>query len=281
MKKLTLFTALLATTFYVSAQQMISYDRSGNTEKTKSEIFQITFEKAPNGHSASATSITGVISPIIGLAIDFVNAKIAKNKLKYSATFSNQVTFPLTAVNYTDLETQGYTIHLKRYTLNNLGDKLDSTNMVCDYGFTVSNFGPDYIQLKLSSANLIKSKAKIKNTEDNLTVSIDMKISTSAIAATKDTSKNKPTSGEAIVKIPIIRPGFDNQNMNYSTINDAFFPGIPSPDGKVNMMTIAVTVTEANIDHLDPTTVEGILKNNSSDITSVIKALFPSASTSK
>jgi|GEM_PF-4480814 len=275
MKKLLLFSCLLLSVLAGQAQQVINYDSNGNDEKSASDILVISLEKNTKSTSAAA-GITGVIAPVVGLAIDLINAKIASNKLKYTASYSNQVTFRVGKVVYSDLVSNAYDLHLKRYKLNQLTDAFDNSNLMADYGFEMVNFGADFIQLRLTSVNLVKSKAKVKNINDNLTVTIDLTISTSTAPAAKDTGKTKTSSNEAIVKIPLVKPGA-KITQSFLTINDAIFPGIAAPDKGTLLLTVAATVKEVNTDRLDPTAVESFLKNNAADINSLIKTIFPGA----
>jgi hypothetical protein len=105
-----------------------------------------------------------------------------------------------------------------------------------------------------------------------------------ANGADKTGGNDKTTStgdNEAIVKIPVIKPDETPIKIDGSVkiISDAYFAGIPKPaGGKPLYLTIAVTVSEANLDHLEPGIVENMIQNNGSDIASLLKSIFSSGS---
>jgi hypothetical protein len=278
------------------------------------------FDKPISKSFLSSSIVGTLLGPVATIALDVVNSAIAKKQQSYSANYSNSYSILVDSSHYDDISKGDYYLVFTRYGIDDDSDSekgiLNPADIMSIFACSFKTSTESSLQLKLSKIKLVYSKAALKK-NDALAISIDLKISATASipSATAKSSPSKPSSrsfsnsntgsssgssdttatgsnnlssasgslGESIIKIPLIKPNSDFVTVapNNLLINDAFFSGIPKPSSNGNvLLTISATITEANLNHLTPSTIDNLLKNNGSDITTFLKALLPSSSSS-
>jgi hypothetical protein len=294
------FTIFLSISFCVSlnAQKIYNYDGVHSPDKSVNDFLEISVEalrEKPTPPRMPAFAglfpfpvVSSLIGPIGTLSIDIINSSISKRQQSFTATYSNNISIPIVnsgdkssdKLFYSDLLEEKCILILRRYKLNDINQTLQANDIMAEYKFNFSMKETGSIQITLDSVKLIKSKARFKN-DENLSIGIDFKL---GIMSKSSDSKESPDQdlGESIIKIPMIKIGkfYVSQGrgtgiLNEKLINHAFFKSFakPAKDNEV-ILNVSVTVTEANINHLQPRMVDNLLKNNGDDIVSVLKAIL-------
>jgi len=237
-----------------------------------------------------ATILPGLIGAVATIGIDIYKAEHDKKVATYSATTNNSASFGLKSSEVDDFNGGKKYIEIKRYGLDKLTNNPDEKNLLETYDIDIVKIN-GALKFTLTKFKIIYSKAFVKK-EEYIAVGLDIKLTAGTGSASADTSaKGKSTSatnnlGEGTIKIPLTQTVASNGDfveINNSTIvNPIVFPMLKgNSDGTPTIVTFTVTLTEANISRLKSSVVDGLLKNNSSDITSLIKAFFPSSSSGK
>jgi len=238
--------------------------------------------------SSSLISIfTNVLGDVVTLAADVIDSALAKKQREYTANYSNTTSFSLTNAQMNSLQGGYYELVLNRYGIkkinyNDTNFNTTDADLESSYHFKINNILSDSSQVTLSLDNFLinGSKAKIKKNE-NLAISIDLKINFTSNTNGKkvqDSSKNTQNTTEQIVQIPITEVSKVTVNVNSANkiIPSAYFAFPNDNLGSANYMTVSASITEINLAHVNLSTINSILKNNSTDVVSIIKALFPS-----
>jgi hypothetical protein len=322
MKQLIVCMLALSCCNGANAQKVKNYNSQGKATESKTDFLTITFEhhddKPVAGNVAAIPGIiTAIIGPILKVGVDAWATHIEKKQKSFAATYSNQVVMSIKTTDYITLQKPGNLyLHLRRYGVNSINDKLEKTNLYSEFIFEVTQFDEDRVELRLISVYLAKSKARYNKPEEDLAVGIDIKLTPSITDTApaedapqttdgKDATTDKKSNGgkkaadggakkdakvetdgsggESIVKIPLIKVNDAATSIDKSVvlINHGIFNGLPKPGDKPLNLTIAVTITEANADHLEPSLIEKLIQSNGSDFTDIIKGLLSGGSSSK
>jgi hypothetical protein len=293
MKHLIIATLSFSLLTVAKAQEMKNYDSAGQCTKSATDYLEISLSSESKSLAPIATALLGSVATV---GIDIYNSISDKRQKSYSAVYSNSATFIVDSTLYKKLK--GYYIIIKRYAINQPIDSLN--NVMAEYEFKIVEFSSNMIRLKLAEVVLNKSKARF-NSKDNLSIGLDLKLASSStinstnstessgkLSAKSDSTNNKSNNsnsnqnlGDITIKIPIIKPSSTPLTIPENTrlFNDLYFQGVLFPKNNKVILSISANITEANINHLESGIVDDLLKNHSSDITSILKSIFPSNST--
>lgn len=279
MKQLILALLFCSPSLSVVAQQVNNFDKAGKNAKSLSEFVKIELEVKPGGRGPAAVgALAGIVlGPVINIASSLVKNGLEKRQKSFTASYSNTVGFEKDKISMTG----GKTLIVSRYAINDLS-QLTSENLTTEFRLLLIP-GEERITIKLKDLLLRKSKARYRNEKDNLTVSINLKVTSMQKTETKkgsaekkeDDSEPKTTevTKEATINVPIIKVSDDTKDLSTSdVINEITLHGIDlkSSEG----LTFGVTVTETNINRVDPSLVQSLVSNNSTDIQNILKAIF-------
>jgi hypothetical protein len=266
-------TLLIICLAFLSSQlqaQVINYDKDGNKLKSVNEYIDISvINTVPNKTPAVSTSIAGVIlGPVYNIVSSLIKNSLEKKQKSFTASYSNSSEFSAS-----DFKNPGMkSLLITRYAINSLGDT-DENHLMAQYILTLL---PDEncLSIELKSVFLKRSKARYKK-KDNLSIAINIKAtSIKQTISQKEDAKSEMTSkdSEGTITIPIIIMTGENQDFNNSSniINKIKLNGIIFSSS----IKFAITITETNISHIDPSKVQTIISNSTGDIQSILKAIF-------
>lgn len=259
-----------------SAQKLTSYDQKGNKLKTVTEYVSLTVtNQPPISQPAAPSSFIGVVlGPVYNIASGLVKDGIEKRKKSYVATYSNSSSFNSDELNRVG---QKKRLILKRYAINDLGG-LKESNLMAEYTFLLlPSTAPDQLEIQLETILLKRSKARY-HADNNLSIGITIKTSArqkkSSVQENDEDTKLETLSGEGLINIPILKVNNDPQNLGE---NEDIINKIRLKD--INFKTLidiqfAISITETNISHIDPGIAQNLVTNNSSDLQTILKAIF-------
>ncbi|HTC00312.1 MAG TPA: hypothetical protein VK705_06485 [Ferruginibacter sp.] len=274
----------------LTASSAVQTASAAETNATVAEADATAAASDANAATSSSSLIsifTNVLGDVVTLAADVIDSALAKKQREYTANYSNTTSFSLTNAQMNSLQSGYYELVLKRYGIkkinyNDTNFNITDADLESSYHFKINNILSDSSQVTLSLDSFLinGSKAKIKKNE-NLAISIDLKINFTSNTNGKkvqDSSKNTQNTTEQIVQIPITEVSKVTVNVNSANkiIPSAYFAFPNDNLGSANYMTVSASITEINLAHVNLSTINNILKNNSTDVVSIIKALFPS-----
>jgi hypothetical protein len=259
-----------------------------------------------------APGIGDIIGPAATLALDITNNVITNQQAEYTASYSNTALLTLnpstiaklekaatydTSTNAIPGDNSSYMLVIRRNLLLNSPNNYINTSVdpstspiATEFFFKVHEFDSTGIQFRLARVNFLYSKARFKvhnELKDFLSISLDIKKSTGAGAgsASSGQSGSSGSLGESTILIPIIRTNDTKSPLDIDRSNkivgNTVFKGLSQAaltSGQTTLLNFSVTVSEANVSHIKPSAVDNFLKSNGSDLTGLIKALFPSSS---
>lgn len=243
---------------------LTNYKISG-TKDCLSDQLEVTF--SPSG-ARVADGVTGLIAPAASLAFDLINNQIQKRQAEYTATYNNATTF----FRKDTFSLRGGSILLQRNMIQK--EEANVTAMEASLKFD-DEATSGKIMLRLSSVKLPYSKARYNKADENISVSIDLTLS--GYIKGKDGLK-KMDIGQSTIIVPIITPEAELIAKDFVKFKNGTFACFDDPGGKLASLTVTAKITEVNTTRLTPSTIQTLLKSNSGDVVSLIKALIPSSS---
>jgi hypothetical protein len=229
---------------------VINYDANGEKTKSVSDYTEVIIsEKQPKDIGFTAAVISSIImGPGYNIVAGIIKKAIEKRQKSYVASYSNSARIELKS-------DTSYLLKVNRYAINALKD-IDDKHLVSTYTFDLTT-DTSGVTITLVSGKLSKSKARYNNQDENLSVSINIKTS----------------STDGTILIPVIK--VKNDELDFSKvkgINQIYLDNIINPTSPD--VRFAVTVTETNISHIDQSVIQNILTANSSDIQTILKTIF-------
>jgi len=239
---------------------MVNYDANGKKNKSVSEFVSVKFSSSTNKAFPVAGTLLG---PVYNIVASIIKNSLEKKQKSYTNAYSNSVMVKPNEINFSG----GPIMQVKRFAINSLSD-VDEKYKVAEYDFAISQQN-EGLEVRLDSLGLMKSKARY-NPGDHLSISITIK----ATSYTQDKTDIKTKDAEGTIVIPIME--VSNENVSFrdkqDIIGKILLPGIIVTSA--NSVKISISITEVNISHIDPSTIQTIVSNNAADIQAILKAIF-------
>jgi hypothetical protein len=275
MKFIFMLFGLALLNIEMQAQKIINYKKDGNKQETLNEYVDISITNTPsNKVPAAPTSFAGVVTgPIYNIVASIIKNSLEKRQKSYTASYSNGSEFSHEVFNEQGLKS----IVVKRYAINTLDD-VDDSHLMAEYVLTLEP-GANSLSIQLKSILLNRSKARYKS-NDNLSIAINIKATPAEQIEKKDSTnkdakpENKSTDSEGTITVPIIKVTGTNQDLSNKSniINKIKLNGIDLSTS--SSVKFSVSITETNINHIEPSKIQTIISNNSGDIQTILKAIF-------